>query len=75
MDGIETKMTTCCFRLTWVDTFAHTYIRPPIWEKKRLALLQTAHLWFPQQKATIQDIVRACKACQMMRPGKDSTRI
>lgn len=26
----RTKMTTCCFRLTWVDTFARTYIRPPI---------------------------------------------
>ena len=70
-DGIETKMATCCFRLTWVDTFARTYIRPSIWEKKKtLALLQTAHLQFPRQKATIQDIARACKACQMMRPGK-----
>ena len=70
-DGIKTKMTTCCFRLTWVDTFARTYIRPPIWEKKKtLALLQTACLRFPRQKATIKDIVCACKACQMMRPGK-----
>ncbi|XP_042097271.1 uncharacterized protein LOC121818052 isoform X2 [Ovis aries] len=39
-------------------------------EKKTLALLQTARLRFPQQKATIQDIVRACKVCQMMRLGK-----
>ena len=35
-DGIETKMTTCCFWLTWVNTFAYTYIRPSIWERKRL---------------------------------------
>ena len=38
--------------------------------KKTLKLLQAVQLRFPRQKKTIQDIVRTCKACQMMRPGK-----
>ena len=49
----------------------HLHQTTHLGEKKTLALLQTARLQFPRQKATIQDIVRACKACQMMRPGKE----
>ena len=64
-------MTTCCFLPTWADISVPIYIKPlHLGEKKTLALLQTAHLRFPRQKATIQDIVCTCKACQMMRPGK-----
>ena len=48
----------------------HLHQTTHLGEKKTLALLQTARLRFPLQKATIQDIVHACKACQMMRPGK-----
>ena len=48
----------------------HLHQTTHLGEKKTLTLLQTAQLWFPQQKKTIQDIVRTCKAYQMMRPGK-----
>ena len=48
----------------------HLHQTTHLGEKKTLALLQTVRLRFPQQKVTIQDIVHACKACQMMRPGK-----
>ena len=48
----------------------HLHQTTHLGEKKTLALLQTARLQFPQQNATIQDIVHACKVCQMMRPGK-----
>ena len=48
----------------------HLHQTTHLGEKKTLTLPQTAQLWFPQQKKTIQDIVPTCKACQMMRPGK-----
>ena len=48
----------------------HLHQNTHLGEKKTLTLLQAAQLRFPRQKKTIQDIVRTCKACQMMRPGK-----
>ena len=48
----------------------HLHQTTHLGEKKTLMLLQAAQLRFPRQKKTIQDIVRTCKACQMMRPGK-----
>ena len=48
----------------------HLHQTTHLGEKKTLTLLQAAQLRFPRQKKTIQDIVRTCKACQMMRPGK-----
>ena len=48
----------------------HLHQTTHLGEKKTLALLQTVRLQFPRQKATIQDIVRACEACQMMRPER-----
>ena len=35
-DGIGTRMTTCCFLPTWADISVPIYIKPPIWERKRL---------------------------------------
>ena len=43
-------------------------------EKKTLTLLQTACLRFPRQNATGREIIQACKACQLMRTAKGSTR-
>ena len=50
----------------------HLHQTTHLGEKKTSTLLQTAQLRFPQQKKTIQDIVRTCKACQMMRPDKST---
>ena len=35
-----------------------------------LTLLQMACLRFPRQNATVQDIIQACNACQLMRAEK-----
>ena len=35
-DGIGTKMTTCCFLPIWAGISVPIYIKPPIWERKRL---------------------------------------
>ena len=48
----------------------HLHQTTHLGEKETLTLLQAAQLRFPRQKKIIQDIVRTCKACQMMRPGK-----
>ena len=39
-------------------------------EKKTLTLLQMACLRFPRQNATVQEIIQACKACQLMKTEK-----
>ena len=43
-------------------------------EKKTFTLLLTACLRFPRQNATVRERIQACKACQLMRTGKSSTR-
>ena len=48
----------------------HLHLTTNLGEKKTLTLLQTARFWFPQQQATVRDIIQACKACQMMKLGK-----
>ena len=39
-------------------------------EENTLTLLQTACPRFPQQNATVGEIIQACKVCQLMRTGK-----
>ncbi|KAB0377887.1 hypothetical protein FD755_009465 [Muntiacus reevesi] len=48
----------------------HLHTTTHLGEKKTLTLLQTACLRFPRQNATVQEIIQACKACQLMRTGK-----
>ena len=48
----------------------HLHTTTHLGEKKTLTLLQTACLRFPQQNATVQEIIQACKACQLMNTGK-----
>ena len=48
----------------------HLHLITHLVKKKTLTLLQTARLRFPRQQVTVRDIVQACKACQMMKPGK-----
>ena len=48
----------------------HLHTTTHLGEKRTLTLLQTACLRFPRQNATVQEIIQACKACQLMRTGK-----
>ena len=52
----------------------HLHTTTHLGEKKTLTLLQTACLRFPRQNATVRERIQACKACQLMRTGKSSTR-
>ncbi|KAB0342592.1 hypothetical protein FD754_019518 [Muntiacus muntjak] len=48
----------------------HLHTTTHLGEKKILTLLQTACLRFPQQNATVREIIQACKACLLMKTGK-----
>ena len=48
----------------------HLHTTTHLGEKKTSTLLQTACLRFPQQNATVREIIQACKACQLMKTGK-----